>query len=100
MEEILARARQVAEEAEVYSTSVMEIPVQFESNRLKHIQTRQSQMVALRLIKNGKFGYATTTQLDNYEDLIENALATAEFGNQAEFHFPSNTLKWILLTRG
>ena len=34
MEEILARARQVAEEAEIFTTSVMETPMQFEFNPL------------------------------------------------------------------
>jgi len=91
MEEILARAKKVAEEAEVYTTSITETPVQFEANRLKHLQTRQSQTIALRIIKNGKFGYATTTQPDRYQELVDNAVATAEFGTVAEFHFPGFT---------
>ncbi len=89
MEEILTRARKVAEEAEVYVASTVETPGQFESNRLKHIQTKQSKMVALRIIRKGRIGYATTTRLGDYGELVENAVATAEFGQKAEFHFPS-----------
>jgi PmbA protein len=89
MEEILARARKVAEEAEVYMAAINETPVQFETNRLKHIQSKQSKVVSLRIIKNGKIGYATTTRLDDYSTLIDDAIATAEFGQKAEFHFPS-----------
>ena len=42
MEEILALARKVAEAAEVFMVSSDETHVQFESNRLKRIQSRQS----------------------------------------------------------
>ncbi len=89
MEEILTLAKKVAEESEVYMVSSEETPVQFESNRLKNIQHKQSQSVALRIIKNGKTGYATTTSLENARELVEIAVATAEFGTKAEFQFPS-----------
>jgi len=89
MEKILARARKVAEEAEVYMATINETPVQFETNRLKHVQSKQSKVVSLRIIKKGKIGYATTTRLDDYTTLINDAVATAEFGQKAEFHFPA-----------
>jgi PmbA protein len=89
LEEILALAKKVAEEVEVYMVSSEETPVQFESNRLKNIQHKQSQSVALRIIKNGKTGYATTTSLEDSRELVEIAVATAEFGTKAEFQFPS-----------
>ena len=67
--------------------STEETPVQFETNRLKHIQSKQSKVVTLRIIKDGRIGYATTTRLDDFGDLIESAVATAEFGQKAEFDF-------------
>ena len=90
MEEILALAKKIAEETEVYMISSEETPVQFESNRLKNIQYKQSQSVALRIIKNGKTGYATSTSIDNPQKLVDDAVATAEFGTKAEFQFPSS----------
>jgi PmbA protein len=89
MEEILALAKKVAEEAEVYMVASEETPVQFEANRLKNIQYKQSQSVALRIIRNGKTGYATSTSMDNPQKLVDDAVATAEFGTKAEFQFPS-----------
>ena len=89
MEEILSLAKKAAEEAEVYMVTSEETPVQFESNRLKNIQYKQSQTVALRIIKNGKTGYATSTTLENRQQLVADAVATAEFGTRAEFQFPS-----------
>lgn len=91
MEEILARASKVAEEAEVFMVSSEETPVEFETNRLKHIQSKQNSTVALRIIKNGRIGYATSTRVDDIEELIDNALATAEFGTEARFILPSLT---------
>jgi len=89
MDKILALAKKVAEEAEVYMVSSEETPVQFESNRLKNTQYKQSQSVALRIIKNGKTGYATSTNMENAQKLVDDAVATAEFGTKAEFQFPS-----------
>lgn len=89
MEEILARAKQVADEAEVFMVSSEETPVEFEANRLKHIQSKQSSIVALRIVKDGRIGYATSTSPDDIDDLVANAVATAEFGSLARFTFPS-----------
>lgn len=91
VENILAQAIKVAEEAEVFVVSSEETPVQFEANRLKHIQSKQSRQVALRIIKDGRIGYATTTRLDDSQDLVDNAVATAEFGQIARFKLPSET---------
>ncbi len=68
-----------------------ETPVQFEANRLKHIQCKQSHSVALRVIKGGKIGYASTTKLDDSQELVNMAVETAEFGMPARFEFPSPT---------
>ena len=91
MEEILARASKVAQEAEVFMVSSDEMPVEFETNRLKHIQSKQNSTVALRIIKNGRIGYATSTRVDDIEELVDNAVATAEFGTEARFTLPSQT---------
>jgi len=92
VENILAQAQKVAEQAEVFMVSSEETPVQFEANRLKHIHSKQSSYVALRLVKGGRTGYAVTTELDDRQNLVANALETAEFGMKAEFEMPAQTL--------
>ena len=89
MDDILAQAKKVAEEAEVFRVSVEETPVQFEANRLKHIQSKQSISVALRIVKQGKIGYATTTEVGDSQNLVNMAVETAQFGMPARFEFPS-----------
>ncbi len=89
MENILAQAKRVAEEAEVFMVSSEETPVQFEANRLKYIQSKQTSAVALRIVRQGKIGYATTTELGDSQNLVNNAMETAQFGMPAKFELPS-----------
>ncbi len=89
MENILTQAARVAEEAEVFFVTSEETQVQFESNRLKHLQTRQQKNIALRIIKQGKIGYATTTMVDDGSDLVNNAVETAQYGMLAKFQLPA-----------
>jgi len=91
LERILNEARKVAEEAEVFMASSEDTPVLFEANRLKHVQNKQSTMVALRIIKDGRIGYATATHLSNSQELINAAIETAQFGMTARFEFPPLT---------
>ncbi len=88
MEYILARAKKVAEEAEVFQVSSEETQVRFEANRLKQLQTNQTTSMALRIIKDGRIGYATTTGTGDEEVLVRNAVETAEFGTVARFQLP------------
>jgi PmbA protein len=89
VEKILKRAKKVAEEAEVFTISSEETAVHFEANRLKHIQSKQSSGTALRIIGNGRIGYATTTEQNNSADLVKMAVETTQFGRQAQFEFPA-----------
>jgi len=91
VDSILEKAKKVAEEAEVFMVSSEDTPVQFEANRLKYIQSKQSTSIALRIIKNGKIGYATTTSLEDGQKLVDMAVETSRFGMKAEFEFPGRT---------
>jgi len=91
VENILALARKTAEAAEVFEVAAEETSVQFETNRLKHIQSKQSTSIALRIIKEGRLGYATTTDPDDIKSLIDSAVETARFGMPAKFQLPPTT---------
>jgi PmbA protein len=91
MEKILALAQKAAEEAEVYRGTSEETQVRFEANRLKQLQTNQSTSVALRIIKNGRLGYAATSGQVNNKELVNNAVETAAFGAEAKFKLPGKS---------
>lgn len=90
MEDVLAKAMKVAPEAEVFSYIHEETPVLFEANRLKSLQTRESRGVALRIIKEGRIGFAATTRLGDEASLVDMALEMAPFGPEAKLTLPAD----------
>ncbi len=88
MEAILDLARKVTEEAEVFWISSEETPVHFEANRLKAIQSKQTTSISLRVIKNGRLGYAAASGDIDPQKLVDAAVETAQFGIPAKFIFP------------
>ncbi|WP_413160936.1 TldD/PmbA family protein [Capilliphycus salinus ALCB114379] len=90
LEQLLERATPKVDAAEVYFLSSQDTPIQFENNRLKSLQTKAKQGVALRVISNGKLGFASSTDLTRLDDLIEAAIQTAEIADPVEFEFAKN----------
>ncbi|MBN1161210.1 MAG: TldD/PmbA family protein [Dehalococcoidales bacterium] len=90
MEQILALAKKAAKEAEVFEIASEETRVRFEANRLKHMQNNQSTSVALRVIKDGRIGFATAAGTADKQQLVKDAVETAAFGSEAKFKFPGN----------
>lgn len=90
LEQILNLASGRVESAEVYYLSSQDTPIEFENNRLKSLQTKALQGVALRVISQGRLGFASSTDLTRLDDLVEAAVQTAEIGDVAEFEFATN----------
>jgi PmbA protein len=99
--EILRSAQKVAEQAEVFWVSWQETPVDFEANKLKQIQNKESTSVALRISREGRIGFSATSGphpyplpsgrgLGEVETLLDMAVETAQFGLPASFTFPSS----------
>jgi PmbA protein len=55
------------------------------------MQTNQSTTIALRIIKDGRIGYATTTGKADGQQLVKDAVETAVFGSEAKFRLPGDT---------
>lgn len=89
LEQVLALVKPRVDAAEVYFLSSQNTPIEFENNRLKSLQTKATQGIALRLIVNGKLGFASSTDLTRLEDLVDAAIQTAEIGDPVEFEFAS-----------
>jgi PmbA protein len=91
MEELLKLARKAADQAEVYQVTSDETPVHFQANRLKAIDSKQSSSVSLRIIKDGRLGYAAASGEIDPRKLVDIAVETSRFGMEAKFNFPSYT---------
>ena len=91
LQQVLERAKAVSEQAEVFYLTGRSRPVVFEANRLKSLVGRESSGIALRLIKNGRIGFSSTTHWDGADTLVDNALETAPFGPEAAMDFPGHS---------
>ncbi len=91
IEGLLALAKKSAEEAEVFVVCSEQSPVVFEANRLKQLQTRQSMSVALRIVRQGRIGFATSTDLDDWGTLVDRAVEVSQFGALASFQLPGQS---------
>jgi len=89
LSKILRSARKVAEQAEVFAVSSRVMPIQFEANELKQVQTKESSGIALRIFREGRIGFATVSG-DGLEALVDMAVETSQFGGSANFQFPSS----------
>lgn len=89
LEELLERVAKVSQEVELFHVQHRDEPVHFEANRVKLVETRESSGVALRIIKDGKIGFSSTSDLNNMEKLINNTVEMAPFGPDAKLDFPA-----------
>ncbi len=63
--------------------------VSFENNKLKYVTTKSIRGIGLRVIKDGRIGFSSTTDFRKPERLVANAIESAKFGQAAAFEFPS-----------
>jgi PmbA protein len=85
---ILKAARQRAAAAEVYSERGTATFVRFVANRCEVVESREFQGAGLRVVHDGRVGFASATALDQPEELADAALEAADFGPTASFEFP------------
>lgn len=90
VEQLLELAQPRVDSAEVYYVASQDTPISFENNRLKSLETKALRGVALRVIHNGRLGFASSTDLTRLNDLVDAAIDTAQIGSPAEFEFAAN----------
>ena len=90
VEQVIELAKKKGIKAEVYYASSRDTPIEFANNRLKSLETKASEGIALRVIADNKLGFASSTDLTRLADLVDAAVATAEIGDPVEFDFTQN----------
>ncbi len=92
MEHLLELALKEADQAEVYEVHSESTLAHFEANRLKRVESRQSSSVALRLVREGRIGFASAGGAIDPAHLVQMAIQTAAFGADAEWSFLASEL--------
>jgi PmbA protein len=88
MEQLVSLALRQSQQAEVYETHGESTLVHFEANRVKQIERRQSHNTALRLVRDGRMGFASASGETSGTRLVDMAVQTSAFGAPARFAFP------------
>ena len=88
-EEVLTHAKRVSEAAEVFCTSSRETSVNFQANRLKQAEGKESTGVVLRIIREGRIGLSVAAGLEDVRTLVDMAVETSQFGPPAKLELPS-----------
>jgi PmbA protein len=88
MEKLMEIAKRIADQIEIYSGASASDGVNFENSKLKHIDSKLQYGIALRIIKDGRLGFAYTRNLVNREELVQNAFASLKGGVEAKYEFP------------
>ncbi len=88
VERTLTALKGRCDQAEVFAYESESTPVDFEDSSLKTITSRQSQGLAVRVVREGRIGFASTTDLRNPVRCVDMAVENAAFGDEAKFEFP------------
>ncbi|MBI5677319.1 MAG: TldD/PmbA family protein [Planctomycetes bacterium] len=88
-EKILEQAVKHTPSAEVLYEEGETRSVSFENNKLKCVNTKSIRGIGLRVIKDGRIGFSSTTDFRKPEKLVANAIESSKFGQVAAFDFPS-----------
>jgi len=86
MEALLEIAKKVSDQVEIYSLEQTIDSVSFEDAKLKDIDSKLQSGTSLRIIKDGKLGFAFTRNLISGEEFLQNALGSLSV--EAGFDLP------------
>ncbi len=87
----LKKMLQAGEQGDLYRKQSSHTTVQFANNRLKKINSGETNREVLRLIKNGRIGIGENTKPNNREYLSKMARETLDYGPRVDFAFPAQT---------
>lgn len=73
-------------QAEVYESGAVLTPINYENNKLKSVETAETTVVAVRVIKNGRLGFATSSRPGD-TGVVDMAVRAAELGPEADLDF-------------
>jgi PmbA protein len=86
---ILEQLSSQAEQVEVVEVQGENTSVGFEANRLKSSQVEETKGIALRVVKDGRLGFAASSDMSAMDKLVDNLLESAAHGDEMPIVFPA-----------
>ena len=87
--DVLKRLQAHADQVEVVHVQTESTTVGFEANRLKSSQVEETKGIAVRVVKDGRLGFAASSDESATDKLVANALESADFGDEIPMTFPA-----------
>ncbi len=75
-------------EGEVFCSGFEREPIRFEDNELKMMESSTRTGFGVRVVEDGRVGFAAATGPGNGRALVEKARNVARFGSEVEYEFP------------
>ncbi len=88
VDKIMQLAARETRQAEVILVEGQEAPVDFRSGKLHSVEHKSLKGAGLRIIKDGRIGFSSTTDFSKLEELVKHATESARFGQPARFELP------------
>ncbi len=88
IQELMDKLGNKVSSGELFKVNFKTVPVDYEMNQLKSINSEEVEGWALRVIDNGKIGFSSSTSESQFENMIARAKEIAQFGQPALFDFP------------
>lgn len=92
MEQLLKQAAALADQADVYYSEESSDEISFNDGKLDRADSSLSSGMALRVIKDGKSGFAHTRNLLDPTEVVNQALLSAQGGSDAPYTLPATKL--------
>lgn len=86
--QLIEKAMMAAQGAQATLWQSESTGVAFENDKLKSTLSSQRTRIDVKVIRDGKVGSSSTTDIDDLDGVVARALAAAEFGSPAHFQFP------------
>lgn len=91
MEKLMKLAKQAVDQAEIYYTESVSDSLSFTDSKFDKADTSLRSGMALRIIKDGRIGYAHTRNLLSAESLLDQAIQSSKEGMSVNFQMPLTT---------
>ncbi len=87
--DILKQLISLAEQVEVVNLRSESTTVEFEANRLKTSKVEETRGLAVRVVRDGKLGFAASSDESALDKLSANVLESAAYGDPVPLQFPA-----------
>ncbi len=89
IEKTLSLAKGTTEQAEAIGHTGEVTTVEFKAGKLHSVEHKEIRGLGLRVIRRGRIGFSSTTDLARLRELVDHACQSAAFGQTAHCQFPT-----------